>query len=371
MFNKKTDLFAELIDNVSLFETFETEWEKLRICAGIDHPQFSHKWLLFVCNQLRISHPKFKLKIIRIHDGVQAIAFIPLIVRKISFRKWFHLTQLSFLGGDYSDYCGWIIKSEDADRVSKYFFKEVLNNKEIIGNWDSLLFKGISSRFVSIETWKNILESSENFLQLIEKSKYFYVKIDKSFDEFINDLSKKFRKDLRVTKKRLEQLAKEQGVSYQIVVENSASISHESIGLLISWQIDRMKTVGKVSNFNDSLRRQFLYDCIRSKSAPVFSVGLDLDGKRIAMCLAIEYKTGISFWIQGYDERYASVSPIKLLIYRLIQYCYEKNLSICDFGQGSYAYKQRWTDSYYTSFVIKGYNYNKWYFRFINYLKKI
>jgi hypothetical protein len=60
----------------------------------------------------------------------------------------------------------------------------------------------------------------------------------------------------------------------------------------------------------------------------------------------ISYKNYFYYLIPAYTDFLKKISPGKLLLYKILDWCYKNNINVLDFGQGEEEYKKRFTDKY-------------------------
>ena len=58
------------------------------------------------------------------------------------------------------------------------------------------------------------------------------------------------------------------------------------------------------------------------------------------------YKNYFYYLIPAYRDFLKKISPGKLLLYKILDWCFKNNVNVLDFGQGEEDYKKRLTDKY-------------------------
>lgn len=118
---------------------------------------------------------------------------------------------------------------------------------------------------------------------------------------------------------------------------------------------------------NNNLKKSFYNELpnIKSNNLKIYLSFLKCGNQEISYNFGILYKNCFYYLIPAYRDSFKKISPGKLLLYKILNWCFENNISILDFGQGEEGYKKKFTNKFN---FIGNYNYvntYKGYFFFI------
>ena len=85
---------------------------------------------------------------------------------------------------------------------------------------------------------------------------------------------------------------------------------------------------------------------IESESLKLYLSVLKLENQELSYNFGISYKNYFYYLIPAYTDFLKKISPGKLLLYKILDWCYKNNINVLDFGQGEEEYKKRFTDKY-------------------------
>jgi CelD/BcsL family acetyltransferase involved in cellulose biosynthesis len=169
-----------------------------------------------------------------------------------------------------------------------------------------------------------------------------YVVVNETgWDTYQSGLSKKLRKDLRRSKRQLEQ---EGQLTLEVCdgTENLDERLREGFSIEGSgWK----EAEGTNINSHPATRR--FYTEIAHWAAEQCGLRLAflrLDGQPLAFDFCLEYRKVHYLLKTGYDPAYARFSPGKILRHLMLARAFSERLAIYDMGGGVEPYKQRYTD---------------------------
>jgi CelD/BcsL family acetyltransferase involved in cellulose biosynthesis len=181
------------------------------------------------------------------------------------------------------------------------------------------------------------------FADSIQRSPYVVVN-ETNWDAYQSGLSKNLRKDLRRSKRRLEQ---EGRLTFEVCdgTENLDHLLKEAFRMEGSgWKEDE----GTSINARPATRR--FYTEVAHWAAEqgwLRLVFLRLDGRAIAADYCIEYERVHYALKTGYNPAYASFAPGKILQNLTLARAFSEGLAIYAILGDFEPWKQRWTNSYY------------------------
>lgn len=179
-----------------------------------------------------------------------------------------------------------------------------------------------------------------------------YVSVDRDWPAYQRGLSRNLLGDLRRSRRRLE----EQG---EVSIEFTDGSEH--LGQLLqdvfavdarSWQAEARTAI--VSHRH--IRRFYEEVCRWAVTAGLLRAALlRVDGRPVAMQLALE-EAGVQFAIKSsYDKTYVRFSPGKLLLHSIIERAFTGGLTSVELGGADEGYKRRWASDTHERSVLRAY----------------
>jgi CelD/BcsL family acetyltransferase involved in cellulose biosynthesis len=171
-----------------------------------------------------------------------------------------------------------------------------------------------------------------------------YVSIDRTWDEYVSGLRRKFRSELRRRRRRLE----ERG---QLTLE--VSDGTEGLDELLEEGF-RIEGAGWKGDFGTSINsspaiRRFYTEVARwsSERGWLRLAFLRLNGQAIAFDYCLEYNKIHYLLKTGYDPAYRELAPGMVIRYLMIERAFSERMATYDFlGVGyDYAWKREWTNT--------------------------
>lgn len=351
---------------VSVIRDFEhlclmkNEWNMLLEESNYDTLHLRHEWLALVWKYYITFDKTAQLCVFCIRrSNNELIGILPLMTVLIPFKKIFKIRQLCFLGHDFNDYSGFIIKRGLEERVMTYFMTSILSNRTFV-NWHVLLLKNLSDKSHEMDRIHKQFSENSHDVEIKKTTRYFYIKTDTgTFADYYQRLSKNFRNDLRKCQNRLDRYAKENESTTAILFNDDRIRNMTVFSSFAEWQINRMERVHKRSSFKNEAVRSFRYEFITTSPELVLTVTLNLNHNPIAFCICLIYKNTLFFWIHGSDPEYYFLSPNKIILGKIIEYCFLKEYKICDFSRGDHEYKEKWANEYHNGYLLRVYNARK------------
>lgn len=272
------------------------------------------------------------LCIILAYDGTDLIAVLPLIRTK---GKLFAFDDFSFLGSSVYDYFDFIIKEGKEGEVVEAILGYLGENhpgfrfycKNIIANSNTrrYLSRIISERAVDGRIYS---EDAVPVMWISGLRQVSDLKIKKSLSYDISRNIRRLRSLGELSLQRPDDI-------------NSAMRLLETF---FQQHKERWESAGGYSAYVFKARQQFTRDLISDffaeKIANIYT--LLLDSRPIATCLTLTYRGRFLYLSPAFDSRYASYSPGKVLLYKLVNHCIAQQYAIFDFGIGREPYKLQW-----------------------------
>lgn len=344
------------VDSYSDFIALRERWKDvLRRC---DHSVFSTwEWLSIWWKHFRKDK---RLILLLAEDNDNILGISPLMY---SVHKMFGLRigKIEFLGTPASDYSDFIL-AEKGEECIKRFMDYVLNS--LSEEWDCIELTQIpetaeflmylnrisgNARLVPIRVFRHPLLFSFNLFVGKENAKLVqrrvlcecpYIPLTKSFDTFFNRLPRKFRKELRRNRRRLQE-------KYKVGFEDFSKPESCKEGMKRMFDLHQKRWTAKgwPGIFADQKVRDFHLDVARSFSEKGW---LSLDsllakGKDVASLYGFRYKSKLYAYLSGIDPAYHRYSVGNLLYLHILENCIKDEFTEFDFLRGGELYKYRWT----------------------------
>ena len=99
---------------------------------------------------------------------------------------------------------------------------------------------------------------------------------------------------------------------------------------------------------NNDYRRSF-YDKlvnIESNNLKIYTSVLKFEDQELSYNFGILYKNYFYYLVPAYKDSLKKLSPGKLLLHKILDWCFENSIYALDFGQGEEEYKKKITDKY-------------------------
>jgi len=230
------------------------------------------------------------------------------------------------LGGEeVSDYGDVVIEGDE--RVWRAGWERIL--EWFRGNgFCEVVINNLREDSVSYQVFKGGVVGMEIDLDVCELAPY--IDLQKNWDNYLNFLERKKRKEIRRKIRRLEEVN-----SFSSCSEKTARSDFEEFILL-----HRLSDTNK-KKFMTERMKEFFWKLIEVEK-PEWEVSicfLSVEGKRVASLLSFENETEILLYNSGYDPKYDYYSVGFLLVAFKIKRAIEEGKKVFDFMRGEERYK--------------------------------
>ena len=313
-----------------LSELDPTEWNTLLSESISDVPFLRHEYF----NAWWDTHgggewPQAELVLISACENDRLIGIAPLFLAEHEGRQ-----ALMLLGSvEISDYLDLIVRANDLSR----FLSGLLD-----------FLAAISTPAWSAIDWYNLPDDSPSLAALEAESAKrgwtynkepfrpsLYVPLPGDFEEYLMNIDKKQRHEIRRKIRRAE--SAEEDVRWYIVTDEST----------LDAEIDALLSLMA----NDHHKQEFLTEVMRTQMKSMihaaFKAGwlqlafLEVDGKKAAGYLNLDYGNRIWVYNSGLDFEFGELSPGWVLLGYLLQWANENGRSEFDFMRGDEDYKYK------------------------------
>jgi CelD/BcsL family acetyltransferase involved in cellulose biosynthesis len=314
---------VEIIRDLSTLRSLAEGWNAL--AQRLKTPLLRHEWFT-ACAEAFC--PPAELAIVVIHSQEEILAIAPLVIEKRFGLERFELLGTSVL----LEPSGFLYKDEGA-------LAELVDTIVALGK--PMLLRRLPVRSPEVVLF-NKLSPRRAFRMCRRAACSPVIPIVTSWAEFEKKTSSSRRSSLRRTRKRAEEFGR---VEFEVLspgLDNLKPYLDEVFQVEASGWKQRK---GTAMQSNPALKRFF---CAYSEAAAALGMlrlcFLRIDGKAVAVQLAVEYAK--QFWLLkiGFDEAWSRCSPGILLMHETIRYVFEHKLEAFEFLGGDELWLHIWAD---------------------------
>ncbi len=309
-----------IFKNIDEIYKLKDNWNRVYLSDSLATPFVSWAWL---CAWIDMT-PNWLVLAIQSDRASPYIAFMPLSIHfteKRGYKSGLNLT----LGHFTTDEASFLCLPEYNEEAMKILAKFIQSKMK----WDTFYLQ-------------NILDSRlDGFLKMFSGRKFYvlennskvcpYINLPNNWEKYLKDfLGPKTRENIKKYTRKIENIP-----NYRITKTNEENLDNQIETLLMLHQ-NRWGTQSE-----DKLRH---YRSIFRSHYQNHSLWLNIlwEGKTPIVALAAfveEVKKILFFYTIGFDDRYAKLSPGKVIIGYSIRYAIENGFEIYDFGAGGEEYK--------------------------------
>jgi CelD/BcsL family acetyltransferase involved in cellulose biosynthesis len=342
------DIQIKEICTIEAFAKLRDDWNELLCRNNNRYFQFSFDWLYTWAKYA--SHDN-EFLILTFWKSDKLIAIIPLTRLKYKTLNILPINTFTFLSNNFCDHSD-LMLSENTEEVIELFLKYLKTNST---QWDRIIFKNIPEYSLSVSLLPAALDKMKFTYTLPDFKKYYYIDTrNRTFQDYYStDTSKKFvRRDLN----RITNMFGREG-NFSIVrpfIDSSGMNLEESFQAIMSMHIDRQNDLKRTSMYEETPKKTFIreiYEFFHKKNELDITF-LKFNEKLISYAVAFIINKQYFWWNTGFDTEYSKYSPTKLLLYHLIESCFERKLEMFSFMRGESEYKEKWTKTYYKGYDI-------------------
>jgi CelD/BcsL family acetyltransferase involved in cellulose biosynthesis len=263
-----------------------------------------------------------------------------------SVKKIFGLrtAKIEFIGTRHSDYNDFIIAGNKEECL--HLFLDYLRSG-FKGKWDSIELNDIPETSAT----QTSLSQAGGGLQTVYSRvihECLYLPLPQSYENLYNQLSYKFRQNLRRCDKNLLAEHKVKFVDYSNLEQHQKGMAS-----LFDLNQKRWQTKSQPGAFADPKICDFTLDIAQTflSKGWLRLNSLSVDGIPVAVSYGFNYGSKFNYYLHGVDPNYQRYSVGNLLVVKLLKQSIEEGLTEFDFLRGDESYKYRWT-----SLTRKNYN---------------
>ena len=301
---------------VTNFDQIRSDWNILLNQTELNAIFFSVLWQETWWNHFG---SKKAINIIEAFQGDDVIGIAPLMIEK---------SVLTFISStDLVDYCNFIIR--DNNREAYLSIWESMLDLE----WDRCELCSLPANSPILEIYPKLAENYGFRVEVIKEDVVPRLQLPKTWDDYLDNLSKKKRHEIRRKIRKLESFGK---VEFRELKE-SKLVKKEMDSF---FDLHKSSSVEK-SQFLNNKRGRFIEEVsVKFAENKMLNLSfLDIDSNTVAACLGFETRDSYFLYNSGYDPEFSDLSVgIVATLYAIKNAIIRQN-KIFDFLRGGEFYK--------------------------------
>lgn len=277
---------------------------------------------------------KYELYVLTVEKNNQVLAIMPLVREKVRYLG-LPVKCLQFISGDLPNEI--LIGNQDIKNSFRACLNFLYCNRK---DWDKIYIKFLDFESAKLQQLLQLLNNSHIPYLFETGNTSPYIKVNKSWEEYYNSLSKKFRSTIN---NRLNKFRK--SGTFEIVTYNKPE--NVKIGLAEIFQIADKSWQGQIDRAISSERDSEFF----SKFVKVAAIKNWLDLRvlkfnkvPIAFSCSVIYSDTFFGVKTGYDPEYSKFSPGTILIYHMFRDLYKSGIKEFNLLGTPNTFKMKWTD---------------------------
>lgn len=326
-----TSLRVELIQEYDAFVRLEPIWNQLVDDAGIDHPFMRHEWVRTWWDCFEHGGA---LHILLVKEGDEPIAIAPLMLDRGRVYGW-TVRRLRGIANVYTERFDFILPRRPKDACGAIWKYLAARASE----WDVLELRQLADNARVKEHLPLHAFEDKFLLGHWPSSNGPYIPINQPWEAYLKTLSKKHLSNLRGRSKGLHRVG---DVQQEVVTGGE----HLDRTLNEAFLLEAAAWKGQAGTAILSRPdRQSFYRRLMTRAAERGWMRLHfltLNGKRIAVQLALLLNHKLFILKSGYDPHYAQFAPSLVLCEMMLRDAWKQNLTEVDFLGDAERWKLDW-----------------------------
>lgn len=324
---RASDAQFEYVDSVARFLELEDEWDGLEQRSGahiFQNHRFVRSWVETVGRRANV-----RLAIVLCRENGTLRAVFPCcIVRRMG------IPNLTWLGGFNVDY-GDII----------FDFASSLRLADFLDHAFALLKKrtGLHACFLdSVREDALIYEYLQTRFRPYRTGVAPYIRIDGSFEQYCDSL-KVFRKKMKSDTQRQIRRLSALGPLEFCICRHADGELEKVVRTFIGQKTARLKAQDRTG----TIQQPGYFDLLiteANRNPHTHLSYLSLNGDIIAIHFGYMFKNRrMYYYMPSFADDYGTYSPSRVLVYKLLDHCFQQGIEVFDFTVGDEPYKYDWT----------------------------
>ena len=295
-------------------------------------------------NNIGLFEKEVKLRILCVMDESKIVSIAPFKQSNYSMSKLLSYKVVEPLTCRTSDYTGLILAEKELAclrLVLKYLFEHK--------DWDFIYLYDVPETSIIFDLLPKV---KQDFKFEITQGKICpYVLLPNSCDELMQKLSRKFRKNLRRSLRKLQ----EDCGKVELKEYTEIGSLEETTKIFFNLHQKRWKKKGKSGVFfsQEVCDRTLNSARLFAQKGWLSLYFLTVNDKPIAAQYDLEYNQKMHYWLGGFDPAYSSYSVGSLIVLKVLEDCIGKRIKEYDFMKGDEQYKFNWSREFRRNLNIR------------------
>jgi CelD/BcsL family acetyltransferase involved in cellulose biosynthesis len=323
---------VDVVTDEAEFLALETEWNEAVDRAGLPHPFLRHEWIRTWWDCFG-STGRLHIIVARSRGRITAIA--PLMTETV----WMYglpVRRLRLMHNDHTPRADFIV-TERPDDSYRALWSEVSRTSDA---WDVLQLGQLPRTSTTGPAIRALADADGFSIGTWHSNDAPCLRLEGSWDQYLNGRTAKFRQNLRNRLSRLSRLGEP---VLETLVDTASIVGalEDAFRLEASGWKDG---TGTSVSADPAVHRFYSLLAERASARGWLRLSfLSINGRRIAVSFGSHYANRQSLFKTGYDPEYAQYSPFKLLTYFAVRQAFAEGLEEVDFLGDCEPWKLDWT----------------------------
>lgn len=335
MKNKNNTYDIRVIRSIQELNSIKPAWDE--IVKHYNNVCLTTEWISCWLKCFVVDNTSIKILIVKKNNDVIAIAPLLLRKEKLIFLPYKKIEFISM--ADYPDsptnLCPEldIIITPGYEDVLDKIFEELMKD-----DWHFIRLNPIPVESQTISEIKNF--ASNYNLKFVEQEAFKSLIIDtnRSWENYYQSLSKRFRKQLRYFQNKFKEIGEIKFVLFKSPTEIKENLHHVLDIEKRSWKWQKGVSINSIGYKN--FFKEFPEQVCHLEWVHLWF--LELNGKYIAYDMNICYRDKVINWKGSYDEKFSDFGPGQLLLEKELEYYMNNSISEFNMLWGRTLAKERW-----------------------------
>lgn len=329
-----------LCENAEAFDGLAAEWNELLDSAHHKSAFLKHQWMSTWWRLLGSVAASRQLFVLLARDGSGTLAGVLPFYRETHGRGPFRRRVLRFLGSEPEapEHLDVVVREANAGPIVDAL---IAGLGSLRNRYDSIELLDLAESSLLLPALAQWSRSAGHACRSWVWQECPYLATEGSFEKYLMTLTQKHRYKVRLFGKRLAAAHK---------VDLEVAIEPAQIGPALEemFQLHAKRWTLKtddVSGFDDPSVHAF-HRCVAESLAADHAIRLFLlrcDGRAVAACYCLHFDRRLYFFQPGFDPEFRKLHVGKVLLGRVLEYCFKNEIREFDFLRGTEDYKFDWT----------------------------
>ena len=330
------------IDNFKLIS--RKSWSDVLSLSQQNYLFQTHEYLSTWWDNFGNGKKNVQLFILLVEDGPSLVAIAPLML--IRNPLWANHPVIQFIGTDICDYMDFIIDPKRYENCLLKIFEYLSHVKYL-----ELDFKYLPDNSGVFKYFNGEKFADTGYSRINNVDSCPYIKLENNQnDAFDKNLPQRLCVEIKRNERKIELKGELVFKSYVNSTPSKDSLAEYFNLHIRKWSVYN----AKYSQFQQKEWRNFVIDLcplLADASWLDFSY-LELNKKMIACHFGFRYNKKFYYYMPTFDPEFASYSPSKILVIKVIEQIAHDGLAELDFLRGSEPYKLAWTNQSHPVFSM-------------------